>query len=264
MKSAEKRQKFQAKLEWLLAVLLSVASVVQMRAQDTSRIVVPARHTWYNYFGNHALNKRWGLHLEGQWRRDGSGERPMQLLLRPGVNFYLTPNVTLTGGYAYVRTHRYGEYPVLAGFPEHRFWQQALLRHSPGRRIALQHRYRLEQRKLGEMRVSPGAAPERIGWRHENRFRYMFRTDIPLSYRNKQPDWYVAAYDEVLVNFGRNVAANVFDQNRAYIALGKATGESARVEFGYMNQLLQQRNGRIFERNHTLMFSLFSTFRILE
>src|SRR5687767_4006686 len=165
----------------------------------------------------------------------------MQLLLRWGANYYLTPNVTLTGGYAYIRTHRYGNYPVAARFPEHRIWQQALVVHRLRPRAALQHRYRLEQRYLGQ------TGPAK--WRYENRFRYMLRADFTLTQRDNRPDWYIGTYNELFVNFGRNVAANVFDQNRAYVALGKSAGRVGRLEIGYMNQLLQQRNGRIFENN---------------
>jgi len=232
-----------------------------IRAQNPDRIVASQANAWFNYFGDHAVSRKVGLHLEGQWRRHGPVDRWQQLLLRPGVNFYVNPNVMLTAGYGFIRTHPYGEYPTAATFPEHRIWQQAILRHRPAARLALQHRYRLEQRYLGVMTVAPGGSAERTSWRYENRFRYLVRGDITLTQKDNRPDWYLAAYNEVMVNFGRNVGANVFDQNRAYLALGKSWGRFARLEAGYMNQLLQQRNGRIFESNHTLMVSLFSTAR---
>lgn len=224
-------------------------------------MTVHQRNAWYNYFGNHPVGERWGLHLEGQWRREGAGERWMQLLLRQGVDFHANPSVTLTVGYGYIRTYPYGGYPAAAMFPEHRIWQQTLVRHKVGRRVGMQHRYRLEQRNIGEMRVAPARAPERARWRYENRFRYLVRTDFRLTEKGGRPDWYVAAYDEMMVNFGRNVAANVFDQNRAYLALGKALNATTRVEAGYMNQIVQQRNGRIFEMNHTMMVSVLSSLR---
>jgi len=244
----------------LAGALLCAGACTPARAQDPLRITASQQNLWANYFGNHAVSRRWGLHLEGQWRREGLGERWMQLLLRSGVNCYLAPGVTLTGGYAFVKTSPYGEYPVAATFPEHRIWQQALVQHKLGRRTAMQHRYRLEQRFIGQVRLAPEQEPRRDSWRYENRFRYMARADIPLSQKEGRPDWHLTVYDEILINFGGNVAANVFDQNRAYIALGKTVSPSMRLEVGYMNQLLQQRNGRIFENNHTLMVSVFSSF----
>jgi hypothetical protein len=88
----------------------------------------------------------------------------------------------------------------------------------------------------------------------------MMRATLPFKGRSiEKGDWYVAFYDEIFVNFGKNVAANVFDQNRAYGALGHRTLNYTRVELGYLNQLVQQRNGRVFEVNHTLQVALFST-----
>ena len=142
-------------------VILFVGGLSPARAQPLARVTAPQQHAWYNYFGNHPVSKRWGLHLEGQWRREGFGQQPMQLLLRPGVNFYLTRNVTLTGGYGFIQTHQYGEYPAVAAFPEHRVWQQALMRQKLGTKAVMQHRYRLEQRNIGQMQVVPGQEPRR-------------------------------------------------------------------------------------------------------
>ena len=242
-----------------LFVILFVGGLSPARAQPLARVTAPQQHVWYNYFGNHPVSKRWGLHLEGQWRREGFGQQAMQLLLRPGVNFYLTPNVTLTGGYGFIQTHQYGEYPAVAAFPEHRFWQQALMRQKLGTRAVMQHRYRLEQRNIGQMQVVPGQEPRRDSWRYENRFRYMARVDFPLTRKNERTDLYLCVFDEMFVNFGRNVSANVFDQNRAYLALGKQMSGAMRMEVGYMNQVLQQRNGRIVELNHTMMVSVYMT-----
>jgi hypothetical protein len=46
-------------------------------------------------------------------------------------------------------------------------------------------------------------------------------------------------YDEVLVGFGENVNANIFDQNRIGILLGYRFNKTLRIEGGYLNQTLQ-------------------------
>ncbi len=193
------------------------------------------------------------MHLEGQWRRHDVVTRWQQLLIRPAVNYAIHPNVTLTFGYGYIATSRYGEYPVGVPFPEHRVFQQAQVVHKVGK-VNMSHRYRLEQRELGELAVAPNGDRQHTRWRHENRFRYMYRVMIPIKGK-----FSVALYDEFFLNFGKNVAANVFDQNRAYAALAYQLPKQSRLEVGFMEQTLQQRNGRIFENNHTLMVSIFST-----
>jgi hypothetical protein len=211
---------------------------------------------WYMYFGDHPIAKsRWGLHLEGQWRRVDLGLKWQQLLLRPGINFQLSKNVALSGGYGFVQTHPYGEFPGPAGFPEHRFFEQATIT-KRFLKLDFQNRLRLEQRNIGVMGRQPDGDFKRIGWRYENRFRYQLRTSIPLKFAGGK--YYVGLYDEIFYNFGKNVAQNVFDQNRAYVALGRNLPHQTRVEVGFMEQTLQRRGGAIFEHNHTLQIAIFS------
>ena len=96
----------------------------------------------------------------------------------------------------------------------------------------------LEQRWVGRS-LNPNAtkADEMV---YYNRLRYMFRTDIPLkggSLDNKEP--YLAAYDEIMIGFGKNINQNVFDQNRLGILVGYKISSTARIEGGYFNQILQ-------------------------
>ena len=234
-------------------LFLGLVGAAGLRAQD--RVVDQNVNAWFMYFGDHPVSDRWGVHLEGQYRRHDVVSDWQQLLLRPAINYEASDAVTLTAGYAYVRTHRYGEFPAAARFPEHRIFQQAVLRHGVGK-VGFSHRYRLEQRYIGEARAEPGDSPEVQRFRYENRARYMLRGVIPFG----ESRYYLAAYDEIMVNFGRNVASNVFDQNRAYLALGRKLGKPGNLEIGYLHQLGQQRSGRVFESNHTIQVALFSQF----
>jgi hypothetical protein len=84
----------------------------------------------------------------------------------------------------------------------------------------------------------------------------MLRTSIPLPFAGRK--YYLGLYDEIMFNFGKNVAANVFDQNRAYIAIGRSIGRETRLEIGFLEQTVQQRSGQVFEHNHTLQIAIFS------
>jgi len=246
-------------LSILRSITLIFAGASLLFGQAPGTVIAPNTNSWFMYFGDHRVKKsRFRLHLESQWRRHDVASAWQQLLVRPGVNFTWTPNVTFTAGYGFIKTHRYGEFPVAQPFPEHRFFEQASLKHSIGP-VEILHRHRLEQRLLGEMLLSGGEL--RVDrWRHENRYRYMLRANVPLQGGTIDPgEWYVGVYNELMMNFGKNVAANVFDQNRAYGALGYRISKTERFEVGYMNQYLQQRNGRIYESNHTLQVSLWST-----
>lgn len=211
---------------------------------------------WLNYFGDHQIGESpWGLHLDAQVRRDNMGMNQQQYLVQPGVNYQLNERVSLGAGYGYMRTYPYGEFPLPLALPEHRVWEQASIA-TPCFGHRFTHRFRLEQRHLGTPRTPIVGAPQFGGYRYENRFRYRLLTTFPLPF-GKDSGCYLKASDEIFINFGGAVAKNTFDQNRAYLALGRNLRKDMKVELGFMEQTLQHRNGRVIENNHTLMLSVF-------
>ena len=148
--------------------------------------------------------------------------------------------MTFRAGYAFADTYKYGKVPISSNairFPEHRSYQMVTVGNPVGI-LALSHRFMLEQRWVGRS-LDPLAikVDEMV---YFNRFRYMFRTDIPLkgpSLDSKEP--YLAAYDEIMIGFGKNINQNVFDQNRLGLLAGYKFSNSARIEGGYFNQILQ-------------------------
>lgn len=212
-------------------------------------------HLWANYVGDHPLfNTPFGLHLEVQNRRTEFGDEWQQLLIRPGINYTISPTITVSAGWAYVRTHPYGDFPAAHDFPEHRGWEQIVVqRQALG--LEWQHRVRLEQRWIGEMQRPGGGDFSLRNWRYENRIRYMLRTSIPLTADKRT---YLALWDEVFFNFGSNVSRNSFDQNRFFIGIGRKVTDVTRLEVGFMEQTVQRRGGVIWEHNHTLSIWLMS------
>ena len=215
-------------------------------------------HSWFVYSGDHAIRGRWGVHLEGQFRRNGFAVRPQQLLLRPAVNFQITDKVAISAGYGYVSTHRYGENPVLTAFPEHRLHQQITVGHSLGTAwgmAELQHRLRMEERWIGLRTLQPDGVPRAAGRRYQNRLRYMLRVSVPV----RKTRWSVVAYDELFLGLPGGQSLRTFDQNRAFGGLGYRFERQTRIEAGYLQQSLLQRSGRVLELNHTIQVGIYTT-----
>jgi hypothetical protein len=211
----------------------------------------PNFHTWLLYNGDHPIREggKWGLHLEGQWRRNDFVTKWQQLLLRPGVNYRVNQHVELGAGYAFINSYRYGQFPARFVLPEQRSWQDVRIRHAAGK-VRFLHRARLEQRWLGQK-----STPDRLDrWAYENRFRYLLKATIPF----KDPKWGITLWNEMWLPFAPETHPAVFDQNRTTAALVRKFGSHWRVEAGYMYQPFWQRNGRVREDNHTLTIALFS------
>ena len=235
---------------YLLALCLAVAGLSAVQAADQH---ADNYNLWANYVGDHPLfGGPWGLHLEIQNRREDWGDEWQQLLIRPGINYTLSPTLSVSAGYGYVKTYPYGELPVPHEFDEHRIWEQVVYKMNV-LGLEWQHRLRLEQRWIEEQSK---ITYNTVNWRGENRVRYMLRTSIPITEDKKT---YIAIWDEVFLSFGGNILKNNFDQNRAFLGIGRKLTPSTRLEVGFMEQTVQRRGGDKWEANHTASIWLLSS-----
>jgi hypothetical protein len=218
---------------------------------------------WLVYQGDHAWNPRWTLHTEYQWRRDDFLKNWQQSLARVGLAYSLNDKVTVSAGYTNLITYPYGDYPEAdAGKPniEHRLYEDIELDDTTGR-LALNHRFRLEQRWAGAWEET--ATGRQLDWQYLNRIRYRIKASRPLRQTDSGKGIYVTFYDEVFIGFGRNVGLDVFDQNRIYLALGYSFTKALRLEAGYLNQITQHAEPEpvtqkpIFEHNHGLLVNVY-------
>lgn len=203
---------------------------------------------WLSYSGDHNLSEKWGVHTEFVLRRYQGFKHPMQVMSRFGANYNLSKNIMGTLGYAFIMTYPYGEFPAAERFPEHRIYEQVFFKGNVSS-VSFQHRYRLEQRWI--------KPPGREDFLYTNRFRYYLKASLPFKGKTiDDNEFYAVAANEFFINFGKNVGNNIFDQNRAIGALGFRYSKALAFELGYLNQILAQRNGRVFEFNHTLLVSI--------
>lgn len=217
---------------------------------------------WYNYFGTFKFDKKFGIHTEYQFRRNNFITDWQQSLLRIGVNYQPNPKVQLRLGYAWIETFPYGEIPINGmgkDFTEHRLFQMATITDKVSL-IDFSHRFMLEQRWVG--RYSDTNLTKEDEFPLLNRFRYMFRFQLPLKgkeIKDKTP--FVAVYDEVFIGFGKNVNENIFDQNRIGILLGYKFNPIVRMEAGYLNQVVQLgrevNNRNVFQYNNGVILNAF-------
>ena len=196
---------------------------------------------WFTYNGTYGLGKsKFALHTEAQFRRVDFGSKPEQLLLRIGLNYKANSALTLQAGYCFVETYPYGEYPINRFgkiFPEHRTFQSAIYVDDRFR-VIVTHRARLEQRWLAKYDSAKSDKPD--SWLYTNRIRYMLRLQCPLQGPTlDDKEFYLAAIDELFINFGKNVGENVFDQNRILALLGFRINPHIRLEAGYISQILE-------------------------
>ncbi|AQG82395.1 long-chain fatty acid transporter [Spirosoma montaniterrae] len=239
----------------MLAGFLSMPLIVM--AQNT-RLNDYNTIGWFTNTTTLRFSNRWSGHFEYQFRRDELVQKWQQSLLRTGINYHANDKLTLRLGYAWIETFPYGDYTIQAAgrqFPEHRLYQMATLNNPIGR-VEISHRFMLEQRWFGRYLNADSPRPDETVY--VNRLRYMFRAQMPIGkpkLEDKTP--YVAAYDEILLGFGRNVGENVFDQNRLGLLLGYRFSPVFRLEGGFFQQIVQLpreiQNRNVFQYNNGII-----------
>ena len=242
-------------------IALAILSFSEIIAQSPLRNVQSNNTGWFMYFGDHKFSEHWGIHLEAQFRRNEIIAKPQQLLLRTGINYHFAPNAFATVGYCYVNTSQYGVFPAKSAFPENRFWEQLQVKSQAGR-IEVTTRLRLEQR-ISHLPDTISTNPVVFGpgdGVYTNRARVLVRLSVPFKGKTiEDKSLYFSCYDEAFVNFGENVELNIFDQNRAYAAIGYKFPKWGKLEIGYMNQMIVKSTGLKVENNHTVQVGFFST-----
>ena len=233
---------------WLGLVLVTFAlPVAAQRIRDTNL------NSWWVYAGDHPVKGPWGVYSEIQVRQSDFAAIEQQFQSRNAITYRFSPSVQVAVGYVYTHTGQYGDFPASRAFKEHRTYQQLALKQTL-KHLEIEHRYRNEQRWTQNY---TGRSND-FFWRYQNRARYQIKASLSV----KGP-WYVFGGDEILVPYGPNHGVSAFDQNRAFAGVGYKVTSRNKLEVGYLNQFLIQRNGRIEESNHTLRVQFSSTVPLL-
>ncbi len=206
----------------LLAALLLVFAIASVKAQKN---VTDDEQTWFATFTQTRLTNKWGIWADAHLRlKDNFVGDLSQGIVRAGPMYYLSDDVRLTAAYAYVHTFPAPGHANI-GLPEHRPWQQVqwFMRGSKARLmqwVRLEERFRrktLNDNELGD------------GYNFNWRIRYNFALFIPITKKRFEPGGLqFLVNDELMVNFGKNIVYNHFDQNRFFCRAG-VSSEQARA-----------------------------------
>ncbi len=172
------------------------------------------------------------------------------ILIRPGLTYYINPKSNATVGYAYVGSFNRLPDPAKNTLTESRIWEQYIYNLKITKAVSLQSRFRLEQRFIERQTDNIFA----------QRLRYFARLVVPLTKQKTafSKGMFAAVQDEIFLNIQNKDKLNgsVFDQNRAYGAIGYRFSSKFDVEAGYLNQYS---NGALNDVSNNVMQLAFYT-----
>lgn len=210
---------------------------------------------WVAYTGQYKFTKKFGTHLEVQWRGDANFEQNKQNLFRIGGMYYLNNQITLSAGYGLIKTYKLS---LNDFFTENRAWEQIQYNHNWSKNNNIMtHRFRLEQRFVDNIILNTDDEVVVDATNYQNRLRYLNRNLFHLfKFNNDRNKAYAIVQDELFFNLGDNkVNANFFDQNRLLVGFGINYENTIRLEIGYLNHLITPNIGNN-TMNHNISMSI--------
>ncbi len=208
-------------------------------AQALPKIFTEQYRTWGGYMTTARISKKLSI-----WN-DFHFVRQTFTVLRTGLMTHLTDNATFTAGYGYLILPINVNDSIL-NRREHRPWAQLQTSSPLNKNIQLTNRIRYDFRNV--QRIVNGELSEEYLAYHRLRFLVSFRYRFHrLKWKEGTP--FINLADEVLLNFGKEILYNQFDQNRVSLTTGIQFKDLV-FQTGYMYRFVQQSTGNRFINNH--------------
>jgi hypothetical protein len=237
----------------ITAVLLAAACVLlpSLAQGQSAKEINQQYQFWGSLNSTTRLTDRLGAIADFHVRRNDFLADPSFYFVRFGAHCWITEKLTASLGYAHM-----WKAPAHDGWQtwsnENRIYEQVQYAARLGKTQVL-HRLRNEQR--WQQQVENDALTGESTF--SDRVRYLLSFTIPVSARPKVPSLVLS--DEVLLQFGRDIVMNTFDQNRLFAGIKQRLGRSWSFDTGYMLVYQQKSSGYQYDLNHTLRVFFYFT-----
>jgi Protein of unknown function (DUF2490) len=238
-----------SQLRAVIFTLLCSLLLKQATAQYPTKQVNQNMHTWASVNATMHFSQRWGAIADFHVRRTSGVNDPSFYFVRFGANYWVKEKFTLAAGYAHMWLP-----PAQPGWKnysnENRIYQQALAISSMGK-TGLVLRLRNEQRWHQKMKNDSFTG----NWRFTDRVRFLTSFTFPVS--KKPGKLSIVLADEILVQMGKEIVYNFFDQNRIFAGIRHNINKDWSFDFGYMNVYQQKSSGYQYDMNHTIRWFFY-------
>lgn len=207
---------------------------------------------WTRYYNQLTLNNNWSIHTEFDNR----------VFLKPiAENLFVFRiqgrhkwNKAFETGLGFTYFSVYTQDPNKEydfEIPEYR-GQQDVTYKLNYKKITFNQRFQVEERFIHNATKTGLQDGTTFSWR----FRYRFQAEYPLLEKENQ---YLKAivYDEIMLNAGKSIIYNTFDQNRIYAALQYGINKNIAIELGYLKSFQQRPSGVDYFNRDIIRLSIF-------
>lgn len=229
------------KLVFVLAVL-----GLQIFPQESAVQMKHVNQVWEGYFNSVVLNEKWSVNSDIQFRTKDWFNEPSQVLIRSGIQRKLNGKLSFSAGIAHFRF--YLSDIVTRG--EWRPWQEINWSENH-RKLKLNHRLRTEERFNQKYKNEEWENEYVFNWR----FRYKLELQFPLISRNEKA-LYLTLANEILINAGKTIKHNYFDQNRLSAGLNIELNKNFTLQPQFIYICQQDANGETLNKISVIRLNL--------
>lgn len=239
-------------LYFILYFIFVIALIpLKIFAQPVTKVVNTQYQTWYSINSTMRLHKKWGIVADFHARRNDFLADQNFYYFRAGVNYWVKNNLTVTLAYGHLwLSPSQTDWKTIV--QENRLQEQIQLS-SKLKKAAVINRIRNEQR--WQQKIVNDSITGKL--KFSNRVRYLLSFTLPVFKNPHYPSLVLS--DELLVQFGKEIVYNTFDQNRFFIGIKQPVCKSLSFDFGYMLVYQQKASGYQYDKNHTLRLFFYYT-----
>lgn len=208
--------------------------------------------SWFSINSTFRLTPKWGLVGDLHIRRSNFMADPNFYFIRAGGGYWFNDQLNYIVGYGHMwLTATKNKQRIYVN--EDRAYGQLAYSSRLGK-FSLLHRFRHEHRWRES--VVADSLPNKTLF--STRLRYLISLTYPVFRNPALPQACLA--NELLVQFGKPIVNNTFDQLRLFAGIRQTLGKGWSYDFGYMMLYQQRTSGYQFDRNHTLRLFFYYTY----
>lgn len=212
---------------------------------------------WTRYYNQLELNPKWSIHSEFDNRVFMNPLVQNLFAIRIHSRYKISDQVDIGAGLAYFSVAtQHPEIESSFNKPEYRVQQDITWKQSFNK-IILNQRFQIEERffqNFDREGVKSGSA---FFWR----FRYRIQGDYNF-WKNEKQYLKAIVYDELMINAGKEIIYNTFDQNRIYAGLQYGFNSFSALEIGYLNSFQQRVTGVSYFDRNIIRFTFYHKLKI--
>lgn len=202
---------------------------------------------WLRYYNQLSFNPKFIWHNEFENRRFFTDNRQHHFILHSRLHYKILPTMDVAAGICYSR-----QSPQLETatndlvVPEFRLEQETNLSNPITKNFSISHRIRADERFIHKNNGSELVPGHDFNFR----FRYRFLANINLNKEKNKLPTNLKIGNEIMVNAGKTIVFNYFDQNRILLSFEKGIHKNFSAELGFIHWYQQRPSGKdFFSRN---------------